>query len=262
MQKQWVTGCAFAFGLGAASFCLAADNEVSAGAGINYSAGKYGTGSETRIWSVPLLARYDTDKWTFKLSVPFLRVTGPSNVIPGIGRTDDRGREARRGAGTTTVSGLGDVTASAIYNLFWDENARRGLDLTGRVKLPTADKDKGLGTGSTDESVQVDVYQTIERTTVFADVGYTHFGHSDVVQLDNALNYGIGASQKLTSIDSLGASLDGRQRVTPGGGPQRELTLFWNRKTEDHTRFQAYVLFGFANGSPDRGFGVSLLRAF
>ena len=159
MQKQWVGGCAFALGMGAVSFCLAADNELSAGAGINYSAGKYGT-------------------------------------------------------------------------------------------------------GSTDESVQVDVYQTIERTTVFADVGYTHFGHSDVVQLDNAVNYGIGASQKLTSIDSLGASLDGRQRVTPGGGPQRELTLFWNRKTEGHARFQAYVLFGFANGSPDRGFGVSLLKAF
>jgi len=259
MRKRW-WACAFAFGMGAVSFCLGADNELSAGAGINYSTGKYGTGSETRIWSVPLLARYDTDLWTFKLSVPFLRITGPSNVIPGIGRTDRSG--SRRGPGTTTVSGLGDVTASATYNVFWDANARRGLDLTGRVKLPTADKDKGLGTGSTDESVQVDVYQTIERTTVFADVGYTHFGHSDVVQLDNAVNYGIGASQKLSDIDSLGASFDGRQRVTPGGGPQREITLFWNRRTEDHTRLQAYVLFGFANGSPDRGFGVSLLKAF
>jgi hypothetical protein len=261
MQKRWAARCAFALGLGAASFCFAADNELSAGAGINYSTGKYGTASDTKIWSVPLLARYDTDLWTFKLTVPFLRISGPSNVIPGVGSTDT-GRRSRRGAGVTTVSGLGDVTASATYNAYWDADARRGLDLTGRIKLPTADKDKGLGTGSTDETVQVDVYQTIERTTVFADVGYTNFGHSDVVQLDNALNYGVGASQKITDIDSLGASLDGRQRVTPGGGPQRELTLFWNRKTEDHTRFQAYVLFGFANGSPDRGFGVSLLKAF
>src|SRR5438067_763779 len=83
-----------------------------------------------------------------------------------------------------------------------------------------------LGTGSTDESVQVDVYQTFERLTLFADIGYTFFGRSDFVQLDNALNYGVGASHKLTSTDSIGASLDGRQRVTPGGAEQRELTLF------------------------------------
>src|SRR5882672_6521935 len=174
MKKDWAVGCAFAFGTGAASFCLGADGEFSAGAGVNYSTGKYGTSSETKILSIPFSARYETDPWTFKLTVPYLSITSPANVIPGVGRIDSSGRPKRRTfTGTTTQSGLGDTVASATYNAYYNAAAERGLDLTGRVKLPTADADKGLGTGSTDESVQVDVYQTFDRLTLFADVGYT-----------------------------------------------------------------------------------------
>jgi hypothetical protein len=263
MKKEWVAGCAFALGMGAVSFSVAADGEFSIGAGVNYSTGKYGTSSETKIVSIPFSGRYDTDLWTFKLTVPYLSVTGPANVVPGVGRIDSSGRPKRRTfAGTTTESGVGDTVASATYNAYYDSTTKRGLDLTGRVKLPTAAADKGLGTGSTDESVQVDTYQTFERLTLFADVGYTNFGHSDFVRLDNALNAGIGASNKFSSTDSIGASLDGRQRVTSGGAPQRELTVFWNRRTDHATRLQAYFLKGLANGSPAWGLGLSAAYAF
>src|SRR5438552_16513741 len=223
MKKGWTAGCAFAIGMGAASFSFGADGEFGLGTGVNYSAGKYGTGAETKILSVPFSARYDTDLWAFKLTVPYLRVTSPNNVIPGGGRFDTSGARRRRAAGTTAASGLGDTTASATYTAWYDEDKERGLDFTGRVKLPTADADKGLGTGSTDESVQVDVYQTQDRFTIFADIGYTFFGHSDFVQLDNAVYYGLGFSEKLDAENSLGVSFDGRQPVTPGGAPQREL---------------------------------------
>ena len=262
MKKGWTAGCAFAIGMGAASFSFGADGEFGLGTGVNYSAGKYGTGAETKILSVPFIARYDTDLWVFKLTVPYLRVTSPDNVIPGVGRFDTSGARRRRAAGTTTASGLGDTTASATYTAWYDEDKERGLDLTGRIKLPTAEADKGLGTGSTDESVQVDVYQSFDKLTLFADVGYTFFGHSDFVQLDNVLNAGIGVSNKVSATDSVGASLDGRQRVTAGGAPQRELTVFWNHRTDGATRMQAYFLVGLAKGSPDKGLGVSVLRAF
>jgi hypothetical protein len=262
MRSPW-TYCALALGLGAAALAHGADGELSAGAGANYSTGKYGDATPTRIWSIPFMARYETDLWTLKLTVPFLRVASPANVIPGIGAFDSSRRpRRRRAAGTTTETGLGDTVASATYTAHYDDAAKRGLDLTGKVKLPTADADKGLGTGAADESVQVDVYQTQGRFTVFADIGYTFFGHSDFVQLDNALYYGLGFSQKLDTANSLGVSFDGRQRVTPGGAPQRELTAFWNRRMDRATRLQAYVLKGFADGSPNRGIGASLMRGF
>ena len=262
MGSVWARS-AFALAAAAAALAHGAEGELSVGAGANYSTGRYADSTPTRIWSIPFLARYETDRWTLKLTVPYLRVTSPANVIPGVGRFDESGRSRRRrAAGATTESGLGDTVASATYTAYYDDAAKRGLDLTGKVKLPTADADKGLGTGSTDESVQVDLYQTQDRLTIFADIGYTFFGHSDFVQLDNVLYYGLGFSEKLDPANSLGVSYDARQRVTPGGAPQRELTAFWNRRMDRGTRLQAYVLKGFADGSPDWGVGVSLLRGF
>ena len=262
MRRRW-TACAFALSMGAAGFAFAADGDFSVGVGANYSTGKYGTSTETKIWSVPFTARYETDVWTLKLTVPYLRVTAPANVIPDVGNTSDSGRRRRTiRTATTTESGLGDVVAAATYSAYWDNATKRGLDLTGRIKFGTADADKGLGTGSNDESVQVDVYQTFDRLTLFGDVGYTFFGHSDFVQLDNALYAGVGLSQKLDADNSIGASYDTRQRVTPGGARQSELTAFWNRHLDRSNRLQAYLLKGFANGSPDWGFGASLLHRF
>jgi Putative MetA-pathway of phenol degradation len=213
--------------------------------------------------SIPFTARYELDRWTYKLTVPWLEVKAPADVVPGVGRVDASGKPKRRNfVGTKSESGLGDIVGAATYNTWYDEDQERGIDLTGRVKLPTADAAKGLGTGSTDFSAQLDTYQTFDRTTLFADVGYYWFGHSDYVALKNAVNYGIGASQKINDSDSLGASFDGRQKASVGGAPQRELTFFWNRRTDSNTRFQAYVLFGMANGSPDFGLGVSAAKTF
>jgi len=60
----------------AASAVFAADGELSAGVGIDYSKGNYGTGSETKILSIPFMARYDNEPWKLKATVPYLRVTG------------------------------------------------------------------------------------------------------------------------------------------------------------------------------------------
>src|SRR5258706_5555723 len=165
MKKRWMAGCAFALGTGAAFFSYGADGELSAGLGVNYSSGKYGTSADTNLLSIPLSARYESDLWTLKLTVPYLSVTGPANVVPGVGRIDSAGRPRRRTfAGTTTESGLGDTVASATYKAYYDAGTKRGLDLTGRLKLPTAGADKCLGTGSADELGRVSPCKTHERT--------------------------------------------------------------------------------------------------
>lgn len=264
MKKGTAVSCAFAFGMGAASFSWAADDaELRLGVGVDYARGTYGGSSETTTLSIPFTARYETGDWTYKATLPWLEVKAPADFVPGIGRVNGNGKPKRRSfAGTTTDSGLGDSTVSATYSAWYDDDLERGIDLTGRVKLPTGDAAKSLGTGSTDFSAQIDTYRTFDRTTLFADVGYTWFGDSDFVQLKNAVNYGIGASRKMNERDSLGASLDGRQKASVGGAAQRELTFFWNRRFERDTRLQAYVLFGLANGSPDFGLGVSAAKTF
>jgi hypothetical protein len=249
-----------AIALCAAPVAFGADGELSLGTGINYTTGKYGESEKTSIVTIPILARYERDAWSFRATVPYLRISGPGTVIPGIGHAERHG--GRGGTGTRTESGMGDSTVSASYTMYSGTTNRSGVGATGKLKLATGDEDRGLGTGSTDVSFQVDAFQEIERNTVFGVVGYTIFGDSSVVQLENVANVGIGASRRLDTGDSVGLAFDARQGATPAPAPQRELTAFWNHKLERNWRTQAYFLKGFARGSPDWGLGVNATVAF
>jgi hypothetical protein len=243
----------------AAPLAFGADGELSLGTGINYTTGKYGESEKTSIVTIPILARYERDAWSFRATVPYLRITGPGTVIPGVGHAERRGRSA---GGTRTESGMGDSTLSASYTMYSGTTNRSGVGLSGKLKLATGDEDRGLGTGSNDVSVQVDAFQEIERNTVFGVLGYTVFGDSSVVQLENVANVGVGASHRLDTGDSVGLAFDARQGATPAPAPQRELTAFWNHKLEGNWRTQAYFLKGFARGSPDWGLGINATVAF
>jgi len=243
--------------------------QFSVGAGLNYSTGDYGTANNTTILSIPFTARYERGPLTLKATIPYLRITGSTAVIPGIGavaNSNPRGR-GRGSAGTVvsstdTASGLGDTVLAATYNVLYDAAASFGVDVTGRMKLATADADKGLGTGENDYGAQVDAYKTFDRNTVFGGVGYNVLGSSSFIQLRNVWNVNLGVAHKIDERDSAGLSFDTRQRVSDSASPQRELTAFYSRKLDRQWKAQAYVLKGFSNGSPDWGAGVSALYAF
>lgn len=239
---------------------LAADPELNVGSGLHFSTGKYGGSTNTRILSIPLTAKYDTDVWTFKAVVPYLRITGESDVVPGIGRVDRGPRRARAGD-RTTAAGLGDSTVSATYNVY-AAGSRSGVGLTGKLKLASGDENEGLGTGSNDLSFQVEGFQQVDRNTVFGAVGYTIFGDSPFAQFGNVANLGVGVSHRMPVGDTVGLAFDLRQGGNPAPAPQRELTGFWTHKIDRFWRTQAYLLKGFARGSPDWGTGVSAAYVF
>ena len=279
-KPYWIAPCGMALGsllLMAAPMTRAADatdaGHLSLGAGADYSSGKYGTSVTTDIWSVPFTAAYRADRWTFKLVVPYISVTGASNVIPGAGPVSNvnpsgRGR-GRSSTGTTTVtetsgsaSGLGDVVASAGYELFSSADRTFGLDLTGKVKFGTADENKGLGTGKNDYGVSLDAYKVAGDWTPFGGVGWTRYGSSQYIRLKNAFNANLGVDYKLSSNDHFGGYYYYRERVVSGGPSQSELTAYWNHKLGQSWRVQSYVLGGLANGSPDWGAGASVKYTF
>src|SRR5229473_2226361 len=64
--------------------------------GADYSTGKYGGTSSTDILYVPLTGAYEMDKWLFKVTVPYIMVTGPGNVVRGIGIIKNKAAGRRR----------------------------------------------------------------------------------------------------------------------------------------------------------------------
>lgn len=248
--------------LAPAATCALGADETTLGGGLHYSTGDYGAGSDTEITSLAFTAQRETGPWRFKLTVPYLEVTGPGSVLPGVGNVNNTNPRGRGGGGASrgTATGLGDIVGAATYAIY--SGGGSGLDGTARVKLPTADADQGLGTGETDFGFQLDAYHTMDRLTPFLGIGYTFFGDSSFVRLDDAMNYSIGASYRLDARDSAGLSLDGRERVSAASAEQRELIGFWTRRFAGPWRAQLYFLMGLADGSPDWGMGATAFYAF
>lgn len=265
--------CALLIAAGAAH----ADDGFSLGVGVDYTSGDYGTDTTTRILQVPVTARYATGNWSFKASLPWMRVRGDANVVPGLGEVVNlnpvgRGRGVGVGVGsggttgstttttTGTTSGVGDLRLAATYTLPTSNGL--GVDFTGNAKIATADENKGLGTGANDYGVAVDLYRDFSGTTLFGGVGYTWLGQSRYIDVDSVANANVGVSRRVGDASSVGVMYDWRQAATSTTGERSEVTGFYAFPAGTKNKMQVYATKGFADGSPDWGAGVSFTAAF
>ena len=251
----------------------AAAGELSVGSGISYSSGAYGGSTATQILTIPFVARYERDAWTLRAAVPYQRITGPGNVIPGVGPIATvaalansvglplLGGATGSQATSRTVSGLGDASLAATYTLY-SADQTAGVGLTGRLKFPTGDETQALGTGSTDSGALIEGFRRFERNTLFGGLGYTWFGSSPIAQFQNVANFGVGASHRLDGEDLLGIAFDARQAGSPAPAALRELSAYWTHPFDRNWRMHLYALKGFATGSPDWGLGLNAAYAF
>ena len=277
LRKRWVATLVallllVAGWLAGVQLTLAAEGEFSIGSGVSYSSGDYGGSAATQILTIPFVARYERDAWTLRATLPYLRMTGPGNVIPGIGpvAVSALGNTVGlplMGGGTSsqttskTVSGLGDASVAATYMLY-SADKTAGIGLTGRLKFATGNEQQALGTGSTDTEMQVEGFRRADRNTLFAAIGYTWFGASPLAQFQNVANFGVGATHRLDGDDLLGIAFDARQAGSAAPAALRELSAFWTHPIDRKWRTQLYAMKGFATGSPDWGAGLNAAYAF
>jgi hypothetical protein len=227
-----------------------AGGTLSLSAGIDYSTGKYGDTASTDILYLPFAAKYERDKWVLKLTVPFIRVTGPGNVVRDVGVVAGKPAGARE-----TEQGLGDIVLGISRNVYDGTGSGTLIDLTGKVKFGTASFDKGLGTGENDYAAQIDLTQRVlPLFTAFGSLGYKFVGNPSGADLHNAAYVEGGGSYKIADATSAGLILFLSEAQSPSG-PQRELTAFASQQLAERWKLLAYVVHGFANGSPDWGGG-------
>ncbi len=95
----------------AVSFALhdpAAADGFSFSAGMDFTQGKYGGTTTTDIWYVPFTARYRTGRTSVRVTVPYLNITGPGNVL-GPGLVDIIDSRIGFNGGDIASIGTGDV---------------------------------------------------------------------------------------------------------------------------------------------------------
>lgn len=237
-----------------------AEGIFSLTSGLDYSSGKYGQSEATQITYIPFVAKYEMDNTTLKLTVPWVSITGPGDVVGG-NNPIVLGKSNRP---VTTQEGLGDIVISATQTI-----AKMGdthpliLDLTGKVKLATASSSKNLGTGENDYTVAMDAYKSINNNlTFFGGVGYKLMGDPAGINLNNVWFSSAGLSYKINPSSSVGVMADARQATSNTSTALRELTVFLTHKYDAHYKLQSYITHGYSDASTDWGGGVMLSRLF
>lgn len=223
--------------------------------GSYFSSGDYGGSTTTEVQSLSLALRHRSGPWELKLSVPYLRITSDGSVLPDGEPT---------GASTTrsTRSGLGDVSVRLGRRLVYDKVNGYGLTARVKVKLPTANEDRALGSGEYDYTFELAPFKRFGDTTLYGALGYKVYGDTDTTDYNNVWLGRAGVMQRLDARQSLGISTSYRQKTTDTRDDKHNMMLFHTYKFDKTWRVQSFVIKGLSDATADLAGGISLTHQF
>ncbi len=224
--------------------------QFRASSGMDFSSGYYGALKRTEILYVPATFQAAKGPWTLKAVVPFIRVSGPALLLDGAAE----GAAGLRNSGH--AEGLGDINLSATYALESLYSLGLYVDLTARVKVPTASFAKGLGTGAWDSAFQVDVAKTLGDFMPFASFGYRLTGQPAGFTLRDVGYGSAGVQYTWSERVTTGLSYDLREAAIKGAAAPQEGTVYLNYKFSDDWSANFYGVAGLSQNSPSAGGGV------
>jgi len=222
------------------------------GLSFSYLTGDYGRDDDTDLTYTAATVKRYLEKGDITVTIPYLDISADGvTVVGGEFESVENG-----GSG----AGLGDVILKGRYYAIEQEGPMPFIDLVGSVKFPTADEDKGLGTGEFDFTGVVEFARRLEgsRWIPLAEVGYTLVGEPSGMDADNRFLYSIGAAYELDPKVTLSGYLDGRTAIFKGNEDPLSVLLIGEYKYRADLRLDTLLEVGLSDGSPDFGitFGI------
>ena len=266
----------------------------------SYSSGNYGTSTTSSFFYAPISIRRFFKDGDVTIVIPFVTATTDGRTTQvgdnavqvddgdgsnsgsgggGGGSTDDGGCSGKdsdvsgrdRVCGTTTrlagqkvtTSGLGDIILRGRYYIVEEKAWTPLVAITGRLKLPTADETRGLGTGKMDEGVGAEVSKLLGNNWItFLDGGFNVIGRPDGLNLRNQWWYDIGGGYYFTR-DLLGSVYFEEYRSLVSGNQNiRDVFLGMSYRASSEWRFNGGVAVGLSNGAPDQVVSVGTSYRF
>lgn len=223
----------------------------------SYSEGDYGQDADTEMLYLPAALKRLFPWGRLSLTVPWIYLKAPASrtVVDGgvevTGETDGE-RDSH--------SGLGDLILKCEYELAEGDDYWPWIDVFGKVKLPTADEDDGLGTGEVDVGVGVEMVKVFPGAYLgFLDVSFTRIGDPSGTDYDDRWALSPGVGRYVTPDLMLAAFYEWRQAVTGGDDPMG-LSFLASQKLRSDLRAYGMFDIGMSDGEADFGLtlGVSL----
>lgn len=264
-MRHFVIGVALVL-LGAVPVLAQDEPRVSLSTSVNYSVGDYGTGTDTTIVYIPFtLGVRPFDRFWLNLTVPFLYQHGQNVVITGGGVASRKGQKGKLAQPTTSSSeeGLGDVLLKASLVLVEERDFIPEITPYLKIKFPTADADRGLGTGEFDETVGVDVSKRlVDGLFGYLSLAYTFIGSPAGSDLRDAFGWSVGAAYAVSQPFSVFAFLDGATAIAPGQENPLELGVGAEFKLPGALKLTGAISRGLSKGSEDWGVSAGLAVRF
>jgi len=256
MNKVLFLSFAAAASLAVSHTSIAEEGQWKYSTGVDYSTGDYGGDPvDTDIVYVPFTTAYSSGLWEFKATIPWVQIKGAGTVIGAGGGgvvVGDPDLVA------TTESGVGDIWLSATYSVEAIPSELFYLDIAGKLKVPTADDDKGLGTGELDYTVQADVFKSFNAVTPFATLAYKIKSDFNETDLKNVIYLSVGSDYRLSAKRNVGVSIDFQEASSSAGDDSMELFGYLNQKLNSHWSATLYGYKGLKDGNPDYGTGLQV----
>ena len=226
---------------------------LSLGAGLEYETGDYGTVETTDIWRIPFIVQWaPLDHFSLSLEIPYLQqsraeettVSGGGGIGSGIKHTSN------------TVRGLGDITLDASLTFFKKKNHTPRLLTLFYAKLPTADEQKGLGTGEFDWGIGLGLGQKIGQWSVYTEALSIQPGTSATYDPDSYWEWLVSLSYRTSSSLRPGVSISGGSAPFDGADGPLEIKGRLSGIGGEHTSYSLYLSRGLSDASPDWCVGV------
>jgi hypothetical protein len=192
----------------------------------------------------------------------------PTSNHPTIDKANDMSRAAAGGTVEQEVkrhgsaSGIGDAFVNLSYRVLEEDEAMPGVSLHAGIKLPTADEDKGLGTGELDYQMGVGLGKGIGRWFVYGSLDYNILGDPDYYELDNYISGSASVATEVIDNMEVSLQLSAAQAATDVSDDSLALGVGVNYFLEKYGMVSAGLQKGFTDGSPDYSLVVGYSISF
>jgi hypothetical protein len=229
-----------------------------------FDIGKFGAKKESSFLYLPTTLGYDQDGVVASVTVPY-QVQRARVGITFIGGRPVRTGGAKAGK-IKTVGGLGDTYLDGGYYFLEEHEAQPALKLEGEIKFPTADDERGLGTGAYDEALRLYSSMTFfKHLKVDATLGYGFIGQPEDVpesvnEFHNIVYFGASAGYAFNPKNELWVRFEGNTRITDRSKAYELVSFEYDHyfKGAGDPKLFFSVGFGLTNATP----GLALVAGF
>jgi hypothetical protein len=208
--------------------------------------------------SVSAGARVTSGRFSLAASVPYIVTSAPEDLIVSGGGLLGTSLLSRPSTQPSTVTreGIGDLT---VYQLpLGSMNAAVG----GIIKVPTASRDAGLGTGELDFGVSGQISRRFGDVIPFVTAGYTIIGEPAGFNVRNTLSGAVGSQFVVSKSSSVTLSYSYDQAATSQIEDNQSVGFGFATNLAARLQLGVDARAGLSTDAPDARLGIRLGMGF